>query len=230
MAIRKIFRPGEGWFARGAARGDATRVRIERARRTRRGYVPTRPSRSPNLGSVDPSIPGARLRRSSKPDPSAAEATSAEAAGRGVGKSGRSPEEPSPVTAKGFRVRRRRLSRSRVRLSSRATRTSIEARIPDRECAARDSGRRLKRHVHPFSPSDLRKAWVGVGRDGDSPARARHERGSGRREGCDGRHREDAVLLSPVGHRAWTRQALVRCGVSATPYLTQPTIPTTIPC
>ena len=60
MAIRKIFRPGEGWFARGAARGHATRVRIERARRTRRGYVPTRPSRSPNLGSVDPSIPGAR--------------------------------------------------------------------------------------------------------------------------------------------------------------------------
>ena len=34
----------------------------------------------------------------------AAEATSAEAAGRGVGKSGRSPEEPSPVTAKGSKA------------------------------------------------------------------------------------------------------------------------------
>ena len=32
------------------------------------------------------------------------------------------------------------------------------------------SGRRVKRHVASLSPSDLRKGWVGFGRDGDSPA------------------------------------------------------------
>jgi len=213
-----------------AWRCDAGSDRAREARATRvRPHTSIAIPKPRIRGSIDPRR---ATPRSSKPDPAAAEATSAEAAGRGVGKSGRSPEEPSPVTAKGSRVRRRRLSRSRVRLSSRATRTSIEARIPDRECMARDWGRRLKKARASFLPVGSPKgvAWVGVGRDGDSPAGARHERGSGRREGCDGRHREDAVLLSPVGHRAWTRQALVRCGVSGFRSLTQPTIPTPIPC
>ena len=152
---------GEMVRARGRAwRCDAGSDRPREAHATRvRPHTSIAISKPRIRGSIDP-------RRATPPKFKtrlfAAEATSAEAAGRGVGKSGRSPEEPSPVTAKGFRVRRRRLSGSRVRLSPRATRTSIEARIPDRECAARDWGRRVKKARASFLPVGSPKGVGGV--------------------------------------------------------------------
>ena len=152
---------GEMVRARGRAwRCDAGSDRSREAHATRvRPHTSIAISKPRIRGSIDP-------RRATPPKFKtrlfAAEATSAEAAGRGVGKSGRSPEESSPLTAKGSRVRRRRLSGSRVRLSPRATRTSIEARIPDRECAARDWGRRVKKARASFLPVGSPKGVGGV--------------------------------------------------------------------
>ena len=152
---------GEMVRARGRAwRCDAGSDRPREAHATRvRPHTSIAISKPRIRGSIDP-------RRATPPKFKtrlfAAEATSAEAAGRGVGKSGRSPEESSPVTAKGSRVRRRRLSGSRVQLSPRATRTSIEARIPDRECAARDWGRRVKKARASFLPVGSPKGVGGV--------------------------------------------------------------------
>jgi hypothetical protein len=94
---------GEMVRARGRAwRCDAGSDRPREAHATRvRPHASIAISKPRIRGSIDP-------RRATptkfKTRLFAAEATSAEAAGRGVGKSGRSPEESSPVTAKGSKA------------------------------------------------------------------------------------------------------------------------------
>lgn len=94
---------GEMVRARGRAwRCDAGSDRPREAHATRvRPHTSIAISKPRIRGSIDP-------RRATPPKFKtrlfAAEATSAEAAGRGVGKSGRSPEESSPVTAKGSKA------------------------------------------------------------------------------------------------------------------------------
>ena len=201
LGFGKYSAPGRDGSRAGPSVRDATRVRIDRARRTRRGYVPTRPSRSPNLGSVDPSIPGARL-RSSKPASSlqrrplqkprvGGRKIGAEPRGilAGDGEGLQGSKAPSiGITCPAFTPCDANVDRG-AHLGSRMRGARLGA--------AREKGTCI---LSPRRISE-RGGWGLV--ETETHRRARHQRGSGRREGCDGRHREDAVRLSPVGHRAW---------------------------